>query len=35
MRVEVIRVRGDYVLTGTYRVSNFLDGLYWSVSPVI
>lgn len=34
MRVEVVRVRGDYVLIVTYRVSDFLDGLCWSVSPV-
>lgn len=34
VRVEVVRVRGDYVLhIVTYRVSDFLDGLYCSVSP--
>lgn len=33
MRVEVVRVCGYDVLIRTYRISNFFDGLDWSVSP--
>lgn len=33
MCVEVVRIRGDYLLIVADRISDLLNSLYWSVSP--